>query len=72
MGKKQKRSVQEIQGDINALKQLLANTDYQAIKYSEGELTEEEYAEMKANRHRWRTEINELEAELEDADTGEV
>ena len=72
MGKKQKRSAQEIQGDINALKQLLANTDYQAIKYSEGELTEEEYAEMKANRHRWRTEINELEAELEDADTGEV
>ena len=34
----------EIQGEINALKQLLSNSDYQAIKHSEGEMSEEKYA----------------------------
>lgn len=44
------------------LKQKLYDTDYQAIKYAEGFLTEEEYAEMKAQRQAWRERINELEA----------
>lgn len=44
------------------LKQKLYGTDYQAIKYAEGFLTEEEYAEMKAQRQAWRERINELEA----------
>lgn len=35
---------------IIALKQALKNTDYQAIKYAEGLLTEEEYAPIKAQR----------------------
>lgn len=55
----------EIQGEINALKQLLSNTDYQAIKHSEGEMSEEEYAPIKEKRARWRARINELEAQLE-------
>lgn len=44
-------------------KQKLKNTDYQAIKYAEGELTEEEYAPIKAQRKEWRAEINRLEEE---------
>lgn len=49
---------------ILVLKQKLKNTDYQAIKYAEGLLTEEEYAPIKAQRQAWRNEINALEKEL--------
>lgn len=49
---------------IQELKQKLADTDYKAIKYAEGEITAEEYAETKAQRKAWRSEINALEAEL--------
>lgn len=49
---------------ILALKDELQKTDYKAIKYSEGWLTEEEYAETKAERQRIRDEINRLEREL--------
>lgn len=47
---------------IIVLKRYLAETDYQAIKYSEGAISEEEYADMKAQRQAWRDEINELES----------
>ena len=50
-----------IQGEINALKQLLTNTDYKAIKHSEGLISDEDYAEVKAQREAWRARINELE-----------
>lgn len=53
-----KRDAQE---KIIELKALLAQTDYQAIKYAEGQLTEAEYAEMKAQRQQWRDLINLLE-----------
>ncbi len=43
---------------IGELKQKLADTDYQAIKYAEGELTAEEYSAMKNQRKSWRAEIN--------------
>ena len=49
---------------IIGLKQQLLRTDYKAIKYFEGWLTEEEYAETKAERQRIREEINRLEQEL--------
>ncbi len=49
---------------IGELKRLLADSDYKAIKYSEGELTEEEYAPTKEQRRAWREEINTLEARL--------
>lgn len=46
---------------IRELKAKLAATDYQAIKYAEGEMDAEEYAPIKAQRAEWRTEINALE-----------
>lgn len=56
--------INEIQGEINAFKQLLTNSDYQAIKHSEGEMTDKEYAPILANRKKWRQRINELEEQL--------
>lgn len=52
---------QAINKEINELKKKLFDTDYKAIKYSEGWLTDEEYAEVKAQREEWRKRINELE-----------
>lgn len=47
--------------EIASLKAKLSATDYQAIKFAEGEMTREEYAETKAKRAEWRKRINELE-----------
>lgn len=55
----------DIMQRIAELKSKLAETDYRAIKYAEGALTEAEYAETKAQRTAWRDEINQLESELE-------
>lgn len=52
---------QAINREISELKRMLSDTDYKAIKYSEGWLTDEEYAEAKAQREEWRKRINELE-----------
>ena len=49
---------------INELKALLQATDYQAIKYFEGFISETDYAPIKAQRQAWRDEINALETEL--------
>lgn len=54
----------ETQSRINQLKNKLAETDYRAIKYAEGEYTEEQYAPYKKQRQEWRDEINRLEVEL--------
>ena len=48
---------------IEMLKSELAATDYKAIKYAEGWLTEEEYAPIKAARQAIRDEINALESQ---------
>ena len=58
--------IQEIQNRIFELKKLLQESDYRAIKYAEGEYTEEQYAPYKAQRHAYRVEINELEEELKE------
>lgn len=50
---------------LSELKSKLANTDYQAIKFAEGELTAEEYEPMKEQRKQWRKEINDLESQIE-------
>lgn len=52
------------QTEIAELKQQLADTDYKAIKYAEGQITEEEYSETKEQRQAWRDRINELESEV--------
>ena len=51
--------------EIEELKQKLLETDYQAIKYAEGQMSEEEYLPIKEQRQAWRHRINELEVELE-------
>ena len=50
--------------EIENLKQQLEDTDYKAIKYAEGELSEEEYAPIKEERKLWRARINELEIQI--------
>lgn len=50
-----------IKEQIAQLKEQLSATDYKAIKYAEGWLTDEEYAPIKAERERIRNEIRELE-----------
>ena len=49
---------------IAELKELLAATDYQAIKWAEGEISDEEYEPMREQRRTWRAEINALELEV--------
>jgi hypothetical protein len=49
---------------IAELKSKLKETDYQAIKYAEGELSFEEFSPIKETRKGWRFEINALEKEL--------
>ena len=50
--------------EIQQLKKLLSDTDYKAIKYAEGQISEEEYASVRAERQGYRDRINELEALL--------
>lgn len=57
--------IQTINNEIRELKKQLVDTDYKAIKYSEGLLTDKEYAEVKAQRQAWRDEINRLEEKLQ-------
>lgn len=47
--------------EIQELKKLLASTDYKAIKFAEGSLTESEFAPIRKQRQEWRDKINELE-----------
>ena len=50
--------------EIARLKQELSDTDYQAIKYSEGWISEEDYAPIKANRETLREQIRALESDI--------
>ena len=47
--------------EVERLKAELAATDYKCLKYIDGALTEEEYAEVRAHRAELRARINELE-----------
>lgn len=49
---------------ILELKKLLADSDYQAIKYAEGLISASDYVSIKAKREMWRKEINDLEKTL--------
>lgn len=49
---------------IKELKSQLATTDYQALKYAEGWISEQDYAPIKAQRQSLRDQINELEEDL--------
>lgn len=50
--------------EIQQLKSKLMGTDYKALKFSDGALTEEEYAPIRAQRQAWRDQINALETQL--------
>jgi hypothetical protein len=54
-----------IANKIFELKSKLKQTDYIAIKYAEGLVSDEDYAPIKSQRQSWRDEINALEAELQ-------
>ena len=47
--------------EIQQLKKALSDTDYKAIKYAEGQISENEYASVRAERQGYRDRINELE-----------
>ena len=49
------------EAEIESLKQKLADTDYIAIKYAEGWISDTDYADTKKMRQSWRDEINRLE-----------
>lgn len=51
---------EKAQRRITELKNLLQSTDYQAIKYAEGQTSAEDYEPMKKQRQEWRDEINRL------------
>ena len=51
---------------ISELKRLLKESDYQAIKYAEGWISEQDYFPIKTARQQYRDEINQLEQEIED------
>lgn len=59
---------ENISVEIEQLKQTIASTDYQVLKYIEGCYTEEEFAEIKAHREMLRNLINEKEQELSELD----
>ena len=63
--------IKEINDRIFKLKQLLSDSDYRAIKYAEGEYTEEQFAPYKELRRSYRQEINQLEEELENLEKAE-
>ena len=52
--------------EINELKRKLTDSDYKVMKYVEGQLSEEEFTSIKAERQAWRNKINELEESIKD------
>ena len=58
--------IEQYQAEIIELKKYLSDTDYKAIKYAEGEITESDYQEVKSQRHDARVRINELESLIEE------
>ena len=62
--------IEQYQAEIIELKKYLSDTDYKAIKYAEGEITESDYQDDKIKRHDARVRINELESLIEQLKKG--
>lgn len=62
--------ITEIDMNIAGLKQILANSDYKALKHADGALTDEEYEDTKQKRQQLRDDINALELEKEQLERG--
>ena len=58
--------IEQYQAEIIELKKYLSDTDYKAIKFAEGELSESDYQDDKIKRHDARVRINELESLIEE------
>ena len=58
---------QELCWEIYLLKNNLKITDYQAIKHSEGLVSDTDYLPIKTQREEWRSLINRYEAQLPEA-----
>ena len=56
---------EELELEIEELKQYLQETDYVVIKIAEGVATTDEYADIITKRQETREKINELQAEIE-------
>lgn len=56
--------IDTINAEITALKSLLTDTDYKALKHAEGVMSAEEYEPIRQQREEWRGKINALETEL--------
>lgn len=56
--------INELVRTISELKRNLNKTDYQAIKFAEGEMLEVDYAPIKEQRKSWRKQINDYEAAI--------
>ena len=57
--------------EIVALKSLLADTDYKALKHADGVMSVEEYEPVKVQRKEWRRLINEYEEKVKGMDESE-
>lgn len=57
-------SIDTINAEITALKSLLTDTDYKALKHADGVMSAEEYEPIRQQREEWRDKINALETEL--------
>lgn len=60
---------EEYAAEILTLKKQLADTDYKAIKFAEGVMTDEDYQATGIQRQAWRRRINELEALIGEQET---
>ena len=56
---------EELEYTIVTYKQLLSQTDYKALKHSEGQISDEDYAPIAAQRQEWRDIVNEAQRELD-------
>jgi hypothetical protein len=63
MNEKEAR-IEELYGEIRGYQNLLSQTDYKALKHSEGLITDADYAETKAFRQGLRDKINACEEEI--------
>lgn len=68
MSKQTARTREQIEEEIRGLQQLLASTDYKALKHADGVMSDEEYEETRQIRINYRQQINDFEAELEAAE----
>jgi len=58
---------QELNWEISVCKEKLKETDYQAIKHSEGLISDADYQPIKSQREEWRKLINKYQEELPEA-----